>query len=390
MSIFHHRTALSGKDTMKNEPPFAFLPSRLRRSIWLLAVIWMILPIAGCSSDDKGNVAPPEAEPPVITSPAQAEATGGLYFHYQATAVGEGGEIDSLIFVGYPDWLTPDADSIFGAPPDGLGDTTFTVIAFDKNLSDTLSVTINMIPCILVYGDTRTGHTVHQALVDSMVLLKPAAVFHTGDLVDDGTLADRWVTFNNITAALRAESDFFPALGNHEKQSQLFFDNFELPNNEQWYSVERNNTHFIILNSCVDMSPLSEQYQWLMDDLDSIDAAIQFRVVIFHQPLHSTGRHGGADTLEQLLAPIFEQHHIDMVFNGHDHDYERSYCNGIYYIVAGGSGAPLYDQAGTDPCSQLYLKTHHFCKLSMLDNRLVVKAYDLSGQKIDEFEIHSD
>lgn len=357
--------------------------------LWLSLLICLVLPIGGCSSDKKDVVPPSGPEPPAITSASQVETTGGFYFMYRATYTSEDSTIDSLIFTGYPQWLTAEADSIFGVTPDGLGDTTFTVIAFDSGLADTLPVTVTMIPCILVYGDTRTGLDIHQALVDSMVLLKPVTVFHTGDLVADGNVPDQWVMFNSITSALRAEAEYFPALGNHENQSPLFFANFTLPNNEQWYSVDRNNTHFIVLNSCVDMSPSSEQYQWLVADLDSIDAAIKFRVVLFHQPLHSTGRHGGADTLEQLLAPLFEQHHIDMVFNGHDHDYERSLCNGIYYVVAGGGGAPLYDQQGTDPCSQLYLKTHHYCKLSMLGNRLVVKVYDLTGQKIDEFEVQS-
>jgi predicted phosphodiesterase len=361
-----------------------------RSAILRFLLICIILPISGCSSDKRDAVTHPEAVPPAVTSPSQAEATGGLYFRYQATATADDGVIDSLVFGGYPQWLAVDADSIFGVPPDGLGDTTFMVIAYDNDLADTLAVTVNMIPCILVYGDTRTGLDIHQALVDSMVRLKPAAVFHTGDLVADGTVADQWAAFNSITSALRSEADYFPALGNHERQSPLFFENFILPNNEQWYSVDRNNTHFIILNSCVDMSQSSEQYRWLEADLDSIDAATKFRIAVFHHPLHSTGHHGGADTLEQLLAPLFEQHQIDMVFNGHDHDYERSFCGGIYYIVSGGGGAPLYDQSGTDACSQLFLKTHHYCKLSMLGNRLVVKVYDLTGQTIDEFEIKSD
>lgn len=375
---------------MKNENQIVRAILRARRIGWLLATIWLSLSMVGCSRAEDEIISAPNATPPVITSPSQTEASGGVYFRYQAAGDAGSGEIDSLVFTLYPHWLTSDADSIFGVPPDGLGDTAFTVIAFAKNLSDTLSVAVKMIPCILVYGDTRTGLEIHQALVDSMILLRPAAVFHTGDLVSDGTIPDQWAEFNNITSALRAETDYFPALGNHERQSQLFFDNFELPNNEQWYSVERNNAHFIILNSCVDMGPSSEQYSWLMADLDSIDAAIKFRIVVFHQPLHSTGRHGGADSLVQLLAPIFAQYQIDAVFNGHDHDYERSYCDGIYYVVAGGGGAPLYDQAGTDPCSQLYLKTHHYCKLSIFGNRLVVKAFDLAGQKIDEFEILRD
>ncbi len=375
---------------MKGDYPIALSLFSVRSAVWLLLCLWPLLPMAGCSSDKDTSSGAADSAAPAITSPSHVEATGGIAFSYRAVASADNGAVDSLVFTGYPEWLTADGDSLFGVPPDGLEDTTFAVMAFDGNMSDTLTVTMKMIPCILVYGDTRTGLDIHQALVDSMVLLKPTAVFHTGDLVSDGTVPAQWDEFNSITSALRAEADYFPALGNHEKQSPLFFDNFDLPNNEQWYAVERNHTHFTILNSCVDIGPLSDQYQWLLNDLSSIDTAVTFRIVVFHQPLHSTGRHGGSDVLAELLTPIFEQYHIDAVFNGHDHDYERSYCDGIYYIVAGGGGAPLYDQTGTDPCSQLYLKSHHFCKLSMVDNRLVVKVYDLTGRKIDEFEIGGD
>jgi hypothetical protein len=45
-----------------------------------------------------------------------------------------------------------------------------------------------------------------------------------------------------------------------------------------------------------------------------------------------------------VLAPIFEAHHVDLVFNGHDHDYERTQSiNGVVYIVSGGGGASLYN-----------------------------------------------
>ena len=94
------------------------------------------------------------------------------------------------------------------------------------------------------------------------------------------------------------EHDYYLDLGKY--WSELFGD--------QYYSWDHKGVHFIVLNSCVDMSPSSEQYQWLVADLGGIDASSEFRIVVFHHPLHSTGRHGGEDTLEQLLSPLFEQH----------------------------------------------------------------------------------
>jgi len=341
----------------------------------------------GCTSD-KGAVDTPANQPPTITSDSMAEATGGVYFAYHAAYTDPDGRIDSLAFTGVPSWLTVAGDSVFGVPPDGLCDTGFTVIVYDGRAADSLKVTVTMIPCVLVYGDSRTDHVVHQALVDSMLPLKPAAVFHSGDLVADGTIPDQWATFNAITADLRAVADFYPALGNHENQSALFFSNFELPNNEQWYSVDCNKTHFIILNSCVAVDTASEQYQWLVSDLAVIPDSITFTVAVFHHPPYSTGSHTEDERgLRTTWVPLFEQYGVDVVFNGHDHDYERSYCGGIFYVVAGGGGAPLYDQTRQHPCSQLFLKTYHFCKLSMIGDKLIVKVYDQTRHLIDQFEV---
>jgi 3',5'-cyclic AMP phosphodiesterase CpdA len=244
---------------------------------------------------------------------------------------------------------------------------------------------------MIAYGDTRTGHSVHQSIVDSMMTFNPGVVFHSGDLVNNGNIAAEWDIFNNITRRMRSHAEFFPALGNHEHQSPLYFENFDLPNNEQWYSVDRYNTHFIILNSCVAVGDTSEQYRWLQEDLAAVDDSIKFIAAVFHHPPYSTGQHTEDEMgLRDSWVPLFEQYGVDVVFNGHDHDYERSYCGGIYYIVTGGGGAPLRDQAREHPCSQLFIKTYHFCKLVIVGEVMYVKVYDAGKNVIDEFKVVSE
>ena len=326
--------------------------------------------------------------PPEITSATEVEATGGVYFSYHAIYEDPDDSANLVRFEAYPSWLTASSDSIFGIPPDGLADDHFIVIVWDGRTADTMLVTIDMIPSMAVYGDSRTGHAMHKVIVDSMMTAKPAVVFHTGDLVNDGYSQFDWDMFNSITAQMRAAAEFFPSLGNHENQSQLYFDNFQLPGNEQWYSVERNHTHFICLNSCVATDTASEQYQWLKNDLASVDDSIRFIVAYFHHPPYSTGPHGEDERgLRETWVPLFEQYDVDVVFNGHDHHYERSYCGNRFYIVTGGGGAPLRDQARTDPCSQLYIMDYHFCKLSVVGERMIVKVYDRTKTIIDEFTI---
>ncbi len=328
-------------------------------------------------------------DPPTITSAAVDSATGGIPYRYKATYVDlDGPDTTTLTFIDHPDWLAADGDSIFGVPPDGLSDTGFSVVVTDGQAADTLTVTLRMIPCIVVFGDTRTDHQAHRQVVAAIMPTAPMTAFHVGDLVADGLKPELWDTFMVIEAPLLSSAEFFPALGNHENQAQLFFDYFTLPGNEQWYSVDRNGIHFIVLNTCVAIGPGSPQYDWLVSDLAGVGDSIDFVAAVFHHSPYSTGPHIEDEKgLRTTIVPLFDQYGVDIVFTGHDHDYERSYCNGIYYIVTGGGGAPLGDQVRQYPCSQLFLKQFEFCKLSAIDHRLIVKVYDVNSQLIDKIEL---
>ena len=241
---------------------------------------------------------------------------------------------------------------------------------------------------IVIYGDSRTGLKTHQKMVDEIIKIKPTIVFHTGDLVENSKIPDQWATFNEIISDLIKIADFYPALGNHENNSPLYFANFILPNNERWYSVEKDNLHFIVLDSNSDCSIGSEQYLWLEDDLQNIKENIKFVIAIFHHPPFSTGHHTEDEKgLRQTIIPLFEQYGVDIVFNGHDHDYERSLYHNIYYVVTGGGGAPLYGQARKSPYSQLFIKAYHFCKLSLINNQLIIEVYDINSNLIDRLVI---
>ncbi len=249
---------------------------------------------------------------------------------------------------------------------------------------------------VVVYGDSRSGHSMHSWIMEGMGSLAPEAVFHTGDLVNDGREANQWITFNDIASQLPSGTPIYPALGNHEHESQQYFDNFELPGNERWYLVgDIEGFNFIVLDTgsalaaATTIAPASTQYQWLKSQLSSSMSSTDFTVVTFHYPLFSTGQHGGDERhMAADLVPLFEQYGVDAVFNGHNHNYERSTVNGIRYIVTGGGGAPLRNQAGTGAYSELFVKAFHFCALYFdEDDKLMVDVWSDKVELIDQFEI---
>lgn len=327
-------------------------------------------------------------DPPQITAPDTMFVAAGVHFSFEVVASDPEYLVLAFEFLCLPDWLSISGDVASGVPPDTIDDDSLVLVVSDGELADTAVVQLRFLPPLVVYGDTRTGHDAHRRVVAGIRANHPVAVFHVGDLVNDGDVPADWDVFNEITADMRAEAEFFPAPGNHEEQSPLYFDNFSLPGNEQWYSVERNRVHFIILNTCVDIGPGSAQYQWLLSDLSSIGDSIWFTVAVFHHPPYSTGAHAEDELgLRAILVPVFEQYGVDVAFTGHDHDYERSYCGDVYYIVTGGGGAPLRDQVRQHACSQVFLPVYHFCRLAVLPDRILVRVIDDAGALIDSWEV---
>lgn len=242
--------------------------------------------------------------------------------------------------------------------------------------------------CIAVYGDSQTGHSVHEEIVRAILLFKPGVVFHTGDLVANGLSKKNWDIFNKITLTLRKNVEFYPALGNHEKNSELFFQNFDLPRNRPYYSLQRYGINFIVLDSEIDLTSGSVQYQWLESELMNLSSSRKPTVVFLHRPLFSVGKHFKENlTLKDSLAPLFEQYKVKIVFSGHDHNYQRFLYHGIYYIVTGGGGARLTGKFANNPFMQKFIQAYHFCILSVTNAKILVDVYDIDAQLIDNFTV---
>ena len=210
----------------------------------------------------------------------------------------------------------------------------------------------------VVIGDTRTNGDEHQAVVDRVLATVgvPDLVINTGDLVEDGGDAGQWATFFDIEHELMAQAPVFPVAGNHDdvEQDSIYVELFCLPASsaptENWYALTFGNIRLIVLDTNEPFHEASDQYVWLEAELATANAdpAIRHEVLAFHHPVYSSGGHGviDADEWEPVrdhLVPLFETYGVDLVFNGHDHHYERAdpaLTGGVQYIVSGGGGAP--------------------------------------------------
>jgi predicted phosphodiesterase len=245
----------------------------------------------------------------------------------------------------------------------------------------------------VVYGDTRTNTEVHRQVAAGVAASGPDIVFHTGDLVGAGRNYGIWDTeFFEPAGALMLSTPVVPVLGNHEYGGAgplWFFYFFDRPLNEGWFAVSYGNVRFLGVDTNVDYSPGSPQYEWLVQELQSAayrDAT--WHIALFHHPpFTSTTGHPDDATVQRHLVPLFEQYGVDAVFSGHNHIYERYLYNGVHYIVTGGGGAPLYALTPdtVPPLRQFGRSAYHYCVVDVDPSAgtLTIAATGLDGQVFD-------
>ena len=192
------------------------------------------------------------------------------------------------------------------------------------------------------------------------------------------------------------QAPVFPSLGNHDYHTangQPYLDAFYLPANnpastERYYSFDWGDAHFVALDSTPPRYSDSAMLQWLESDLAASTATLKF--VFFHHALYTTGLHAGDPSLpamKAMLEPIFDRYDVDLVFNGHDHAYERSRpITGTIYIVSGGGGAGLYDVT-TSGDIVAARKAHHTVQVQIDSCVLSLRAIDTSGAVFDQIAL---
>jgi hypothetical protein len=111
------------------------------------------------------------------------------------------------------------------------------------------------------------------------------------------------------------------------------------------FSFDYGNAHWTVLdaNATVDWTN-RELSDWLANDLAAAKDAT-WRFVSFHQPGFSSSKTHFDEQYMRILAPVFEAAKVDVVWNGHVHNYQRSYP--LRFIPAqGNSAAPARGEDG--------------------------------------------
>lgn len=246
-----------------------------------------------------------------------------------------------------------------------------------------------------VAGDSRDNQAVWGQILAAMEPMAPDLYMFSGDMVDLGTNLAEWDAFFENGEGYLDRRPIVMAHGNHEFQVQPFYALAAQPGNEQWFSFDWGDAHFVVLNDTVAASGDREvQAQWMATDLAETDRA--WKLAFHHIPAYSScTTHGSNSDLQELWSPVEEAGGVAFDFAGHNHNYERSHPlrggvqvaaeEGTTYVVSAGAGADLYGNEGADAFTASYAVANHFVMVEIEGDAATLTAYDLAGNVLDTF-----
>jgi 3',5'-cyclic AMP phosphodiesterase CpdA len=199
-----------------------------------------------------------------------------------------------------------------------------------------------------------------------------------------------------------------PCVGNHEcikNGPAMYRQMLDLPLNgppgvesERAYAFTYGDALFVVLDS-----NLSAQSQtaWLTQCLGASRATWKF--AMFHHPAYSSDPTQDHASLRAAWVPVFDRYHVDLVFQGHEHAYMRTYplrggervagpAEGTIYLISV-SGTKMYKQVKRSYTHVAFTNTATYSTIDLAPatgrrgGRLVYRAYDASGTVRDEFMI---
>jgi hypothetical protein len=264
----------------------------------------------------------------------------------------------------------------------------------------------------LYMGDPQCGLEAWGQLLDAAHRRHPDAAFLliAGDLVDRGNERTNWDHFFLRASGVFETLPMLPCVGNHEYLDQgprLYRASFELPANgpegidsNLVYSFEYANAFVAVLDSTLalaDSEMARKQADWLDDALSRSHATWKF--VMFHHPVYASHPTRECPALGEAWVPIFDKHRVDLVLQGHDHAYLRTYPlrEGRRVSTADQGTTYVVSVSGTKYCDQrprpetavgfTHRSTYQTIHVDVYGGRLTYRSWDLDGRELDRFMI---
>ena len=182
----------------------------------------------------------------------------------------------------------------------------------------------------VVAGDFGCDDNAKQT-INSMNKVGPELVIGLGDLSYNKT-AQCWL---DMVSPLDNNNRVRISIGEHDLDHGLrlyntYVKHFSMA--KPFYSFDHQNVHFLAMatakNKIIPYNITSEQFEFVKDDLEKAHSNPNIKWIIVYQFrsfYSSLSNHPGLDKLQDIYHPLFEKYGVDLVFQAHNHNYQRTY-----------------------------------------------------------------
>ena len=229
----------------------------------------------------------------------------------------------------------------------------------------------------LVFGDSHEEEPVYEQwrrTAGGAFHANPDARFavSVGDLVYSGRDYAQWQAWFAASQAVLANIPIVPVIGDHEprgvtseetwQRPEYFVSLFKVPQNGpadfkgEVYSFDYGDAHIAVLNSSFTYefadpdarrAMIDTEVAWL--DADLAASTKMWKLVVYHDATYYLRPDRSGTLTKASFGPVIDRHHVDVVFNGHEHAMARSYAirneelmaspaEGTVYVISGRSG----------------------------------------------------
>jgi hypothetical protein len=263
-----------------------------------------------------------------------------------------------------------------------------------------------------VSGDSRDStmilHQVQQQMLSIGGMQQPDFEVFTGDAVLFGTTQSLWDAWFDAAAPTLGVMPFVFAQGNHEALALNYFVQIAQPQtgmpnqDELYFSFNYGPLHIVVLNDTPAMGDIAgvvagSELAWLQSDLAAVDRTrTPWVIATHHKAPFSGGPHANdpdVTAVRMAWAPAFAAGGVDVVLNGHDHEFTITHSllgdgtvapagqRGTVYMTAGGAGAMLYSTS-MQPVAQYTESTYNFALVHATRTTLQLSPYRNDGTAI--------
>ncbi|XP_023227268.1 acid phosphatase type 7-like [Centruroides sculpturatus] len=260
---------------------------------------------------------------------------------------------------------------------------------------------------MIIFGDLGEGSPTTSWLIKEAKTRMWQAFFHNGDIAyclesKGGKVGDN---FLNEIQPIAAYYPYLVSVGNHESYGNFtnFKVRFDMPGefDNMFYSYKIGKVLLIVFSTEVfyegeDRNVVnSNQWRWLKSTLKNANKRENRKqqpwiIVAGHRPIYCSTTVSEACPdykLQSEYEDLFFKYGVDIVFSGHEHDYERSYP-----IYQNNLCTPKEDNPYINPCAPIYIISGaagnfrgQFIFLDFQPNYIAYRSRDVSYTRLTAY-----